>query len=280
MFEAQRNPEPQKLPSARAADQNGEAWYCTATSSRFPAHHHDELELTVVARGSVGYRVEGRDYEARAGSVLWLHPHAVHDLVCCSPDLAMWVFMIREQLLEKACAAHPALLTSALGPADLCSCDPDAFASLSAKGSAIVRHRSTVVTNRLISELLPVAAQALQGRNGRRFLHPAVRRVVQQIDSFEADLSLPSLASRCRLSEEHLSRLFAHDMGVPLVYYRNHQRVQALVRSYGTKRDNLLKSAMDAGFGSYAQFSRSFCQVTAQSPREHFHWLDRKRQLA
>ncbi len=269
----------QKLPSSLAAEQDGEVWYCTAASTCLPAHYHDELEINLIARGSACYRVEGRDYEATAGSELWLYPGAVHDLVSSSPDLAMWVFIVREKLLRTVFDEHPGLLGSALPPANLYPYDPNVFASLSAKGSAIIRHRQTDITNQKLAELLPLAARANQACGQKHSLHPAVNRAVQEIEGHELTLSLSSLASRRHLSEEHLSRLFGHDMGVPLVYYRNHQRVQAFVKAYDAKRDNLLASALDAGFGSYAQFSRAFCQVTAQSPREHFQWLDHKRAL-
>jgi AraC-like DNA-binding protein len=64
-------------------------------------------------------------------------------------------------------------------------------------------------------------------------------------------------------------------VGVPLSHYAAHQAVQRFARlSARVPSPNLLECALAAGFGSYAQFYRSFSFVVGLSPREHRQRLD------
>ena len=59
-------------------------------------------------------------------------------------------------------------------------------------------------------------------------------------------------------------------MGVSLVDYRNRRRIDrffdSISRSGGTV--NLLDAALEAGFGSYAQFHRVYRKFLGSAPRE------------
>jgi AraC-like DNA-binding protein len=50
-------------------------------------------------------------------------------------------------------------------------------------------------------------------------------------------------------------------------WFRNQQRLQRFLRLYGTgRRTTALAAALEAGFGSYAQFYRVFRQQAGRSP--------------
>jgi transcriptional regulator GlxA family with amidase domain len=81
---------------------------------------------------------------------------------------------------------------------------------------------------------------------------------------------LDELARRAGLSSHRLSRLFKQQTGVALVDFRNRQRVEKFLELYGTgQRRTMLDAALEAGFGSYAQFHRVFKRVRGGSPIEH-----------
>jgi AraC-like DNA-binding protein len=101
-------------------------------------------------------------------------------------------------------------------------------------------------------------------------LHPAVARAVSLLERADAHLTLGEISAACRLSATRLSRLFNEQMGLSIVRFRNHLRVQAFIRLYGRgERWNMLNAALQAGFGSYPQFYRAFRQVTGYAPGEH-----------
>jgi methylphosphotriester-DNA--protein-cysteine methyltransferase len=75
-------------------------------------------------------------------------------------------------------------------------------------------------------------------------------------------------------------------MGVTLVHYRNHARVQRFVKLLAERNGrNTLGASLEAGFNSYAQFFRVFQTVTGWTPSQHArllgagelprqHWID------
>jgi AraC-like DNA-binding protein len=83
-------------------------------------------------------------------------------------------------------------------------------------------------------------------------------------------MSLPELARRSFLSASRLSRLFKQQTGVSLATYRNRQRLDRFLACYdGRGTRTLLDAALEAGFGSYAQFHRVFKALTGRRPSQH-----------
>jgi transcriptional regulator GlxA family with amidase domain len=58
-------------------------------------------------------------------------------------------------------------------------------------------------------------------------------------------------------------------MGVSLVGYKNRLRLERFFTLVHPGGGNLLQAALDAGFGSYAQFHRVFRDLLGTTPREY-----------
>lgn len=97
---------------------------------------------------------------------------------------------------------------------------------------------------------------------------PAVQRLLAAVNR-DPLVSARSLAKELSISAGHLTRLFRSEMGMSLVEYRNRLRIQRFFGLVGRGGDNLLASALAAGFGSYAQFHRVFRRVVGTTPREY-----------
>jgi len=107
----------------------------------------------------------------------------------------------------------------------------------------------------------PLPSDASQG--------PLVRRILQ---AFHQDplISGERLAKVLGVSAGHLARSFKREMGVSLVEYRNRLRMERFFASMDRGQHNLLDAALEAGFGSYAQFHRVHRQLLGTTPREYF----------
>jgi transcriptional regulator GlxA family with amidase domain len=107
-------------------------------------------------------------------------------------------------------------------------------------------------------------------------LRPAVERAARWLAEHPAHPAaddLDALADRCGLSRGRLSRLFAQQIGQPLVSYRQKCRLDFARRLLGHAgrdgtpgRMNLLEAALAAGFGSYSQFYRAHRQHFGTGP--------------
>jgi AraC-like DNA-binding protein len=101
-------------------------------------------------------------------------------------------------------------------------------------------------------------------------VHPAVEKAARLIRDENVSLKLEELAQRSGLSPHRLSRLFKQQTGIALADFRNRERLERFLQFYGAgQRVTMLVAALEAGFGSYAQFHRVFKRVTGRSPRAH-----------
>lgn len=76
------------------------------------------------------------------------------------------------------------------------------------------------------------------------------------------------LAQELHISPAHLARVFKTEMGASLVEYRNRLRLQSFLDEVGAGETNLIRAALGAGFGSYAQFHRVYRRLVGGTPRD------------
>jgi AraC-like DNA-binding protein len=97
---------------------------------------------------------------------------------------------------------------------------------------------------------------------------PLVRQVVAALGG-DPLVSGQHLARTLNISPGHLARSFKREMGVSLVDYRNRMRMQRFFQLLDRGECRLLDAALEAGFGSYAQFHRVYRKLVGTAPREY-----------
>lgn len=85
----------------------------------------------------------------------------------------------------------------------------------------------------------------------------------------DSSLTVGDLAKRFGKSSTKLSQLFQEEMGVSIVEYRHRLRLERFFSLVDPQGGNLLQAALDAGFGSYAQFHRVFRELLGTTPKEY-----------
>jgi AraC-like DNA-binding protein len=265
----------QKLPIPEVLD--GNLWrHAFSAPPERREHRHDEPELNLVLAGSGAYLVDGRRYDLGPGSLVWLLPQQSHLLVDESPDLAMWIGVFRRAMLRR--------LVTRGGPRPILAGRPEgAFCHLLAESAAeeldalIARVAGHAADPPLFNAALAFVAlaawrlheQADQSPLGAE-VHPAVERAARFLRADPAHTEFDDLARRVGLSLSRLSRLFKQQTGVPLVTFRQRQRLRRFTELYGRgRRRTLTEAALEAGFGSYPQFHRVFKQAYGISPRQY-----------
>lgn len=274
-----------------------------AESARNPPalrpHHHVELELNLVRRGTISYVVGGRRLSFSRGTLLWLFPAQEHQLVDRSADAQYYVAVFKPAVVAQTCRSEAyaelqqsggdlaEVLQSRLEPGPLALLrqtmddllaggpDPDLLNREAGYGVATdfrYQHTDPEGLNAGLRHLLLLSWRMYRsGRMGAGAvaLHPAVRKALELLSDGHDALTLPQLAKRCGASEAHLSRLFARQVGVPLTRYRNSVRLTRFFDLYrGPEQKTMAEAVFAAGFGSYAQFHRVFTQAYGRGPRE------------
>jgi AraC-like DNA-binding protein len=254
---------------------NGFAWRYRNPGFSNQQHHHAELELNLVTRGSGTYLLANRHYQIRRGDLLWLFPAQEHVLLDQTADFEMWVAVFKRKAIRRVGDDPAAKLLLAMDPSGGCCRRLALLEHKRLDGSlaelAAAEGRPALF-NAGLSYLLLHAWQYFEGADEVpvRDVHPAVERAARLIQDEGSASSLHDLACRAGLSPSRLSRLFHEQTGMAMVDFRNRQRVSRFLDIYGTgARQTMLDAALDAGFGSYAQFHRVFHKVLGCSPGDY-----------
>jgi len=263
------------------------------------SHHHVELELNLVAQGTISYVLGGQRFTFGRRSLLWLFPAQEHQWVGRSSDAQNYVVVFKPGMIDRACKS-PAyeglkcqkpeangVLHTVIPPATfhlvkmtmdaLMEDGPDPEVLNRESGFGVgsdfrYEHRDPDGLNAGLRYLLLLCWRCQRGnmpRVGAVALHPAVHKALDLLSTDEQKFDMSHLARRCGVSEAHLSRLFARQVGVPLTRYRNSVRLAQFLASYrGSEQKTMTEMVFEAGFGSYAQFHRVFTQAYGCGPRE------------
>jgi len=262
------------------------------------SHHHVELEMNLVVRGTITYIVRNRRFTFPPRTLLWLFPGHEHQLVDRADEAQCYVVVFKPSLIDKSCntavyeglkqdqSEHGGLLKTLLKPDtfDLIrktmdslmqgALDPDLLnreAGFGANSSFAFEHHDPDGLNAGLHHLLLLCWRSQ--RTGKVLgdavtLHPAVHRAIKLLSEGDWQQDLARLARACGVSEAHLSRTFHKQVGVSLTRYRNSLRLSRFWEEYRQPaQKNLAEAVYAAGFGSYAQFYKVFVQAYGRGPR-------------
>ncbi len=254
---------------------NGYLWRYRNPGYSNQQHRHAELELNLVTQGTGTYLLANRRYQIRRGDLVWLFPAQEHVLLELTADFEMWVGVFRRKAIRRV-ADDPAAKLLLADDSDEACCRRLAMAEHKRLDGALTELAANegraAMFNAGLSYVLLQAWRCFEGAAeiAVKDVHPAVERAARLISDDAEAMSLEAMAERAGLSSGRLSRLFHQQTGMTMVEFRNRQRVSRFLELYGTgARQTMLNAALDAGFGSYAQFHRVFRSVLGCSPGDY-----------
>ncbi len=106
------------------------------------------------------------------------------------------------------------------------------------------------------------------GSERNRPRHRLVREVTQLLVQ-DPSMSCGAMAKQLNMSSAQLARAFRRHARTSIVDHRNEIRLARLLGRVDLQARNLLEAALEAGFGSYAQFHRVFRARFGEAPREY-----------
>lgn len=258
-----------------------------------PLHFHGHLEFLLVLRGRLVERFGPRSHAVHAGQLIWHLPSVPHELAFASHDLDMRVVHVAAEVASAMCQNWRLDGSSrARTPNDGKIGMPFSgwvrdLGWLAAGAPTIELRRADVdaLLDDCDSDFVDAPPRANPTPRLSRLLQNAWRfsatnRVDRRASSL-AELAIcllledPSLdrSGVCRLldvSEGYLSRCFRQELGVSFVAQRARIRISRFSAHAAGEQKNMLDAALAAGFGSYSQLHRTFCDVVGMSPMDYF----------
>ncbi|MBP1852905.1 helix-turn-helix domain-containing protein [Rhizobium halophytocola] len=116
-----------------------------------------------------------------------------------------------------------------------------------------------LLRNYSVESLKPTRAPSLDGKRLQRVLDLIEARLGEEI-------TLEELAREACLSPFHFSRLFHQTTGLPPHRFVIDRRIRAAQRMLQTGQLSIAEIAFDTGFGSQANFTRTFRKLTGTTP--------------
>jgi AraC-like DNA-binding protein len=239
---------------------------------RLVSHRHDELEVNLVLTGRGSYLFGNRRVPLAANSMIWLFPGQEHVLMEWSHDFSMWVVVFRPGLVQRHARTGTRRVLRASDPGDIfCrQVDPRRVDLLNQVYQDAAGDSGLEVVNAALGYALVASWQAFQFASEplpRVDVHPAVARAAQIVSTADDAPDLDRIAQQAGLSAARLSRLFKRQTGISLTAFRQRKCLERFLRLYRRgARYTLIEAALQAGFGSYAQFHRVFCGLMRMNP--------------
>jgi len=81
-------------------------------------------------------------------------------------------------------------------------------------------------------------------------------------------ITLEAIARVCHVSAFHLTRAFAEAMGLSLMRYVRARRLTEAARQLAQGADDILRLALDSGYGSHEAFTRAFRDQFGHTPEQ------------
>ena len=244
--------------------------------ARYVAHEHDELEFNLGICGSARYLIDGMPCDIKPGVLLWLFPEQTHLITKASPDFSMWIVFIKASRLKEICAEAPFtdLLQANPGHILCTQLDNRNATYISDSAGRLLPREPAGLHNRLLQATVLTAYHAFVHSGEERqggAVHPSVARATRLLQSEEYNVPLESIARKAGISKSQLCRLFKAQTGLSLVEYRHKYFLDRFMYVYGSgKTWTVLEAALQAGFGSYAQFYRVFAGHYGCGPHDYF----------
>ncbi len=260
---------------------------------RKPLHFHGHLEFLLVLRGHAVERIGNRMYTTHAGQMVWHLPSIPHELVFASRDLDLRIVHAEPDLAgsvaRELCARAPIEGRASRGEERSIAIGGAFSGWVRELGWLAAGHPVVELRRADLDRLLEDCHATFAEAGGRDDAAPRLRRLLTTAWLASIDhggsaqpASLTDLASclllerpeldrpaLCRLldvSEGYLSRCFRKELGATLLAHRGRVRVARFVAHVEREGQTLLDAAMSAGFGSYSQLHRTFCEIVGMSP--------------
>jgi AraC family L-rhamnose operon transcriptional activator RhaR len=261
-------------------------------------HDHLFLEIAMVERGDALHGTAAGTQAIRGGQIMVIRPQVWHSYHQCR-NLAVTNCLISSPLLhqllpllDRIPGADALLRRRGRRPAEETPVVLTPSRGLFSSLREILRHmlaeqqsRGEAWQTANIGQLLQLLALLLRGRAGAQAratdtgeqptpLSQRTAIAVQQAAAilerdFMRDLSLDNLAQTVGISSPHLSRSFKRKMGMGLVDYCHHLRIEEACRLLRLTDSPVSAIAGRVGYAEIAYFSRCFRRCMGQSPIEY-----------
>lgn len=282
-------PEYQDIMSIIQMEKNRIPFYITYNDvfTRVKLHHHDFAELTIVTKGTGQEILNGKPCDLASGSVSFLLPNHVHEVICDDPNnpLGLYCMMFDLHLLNHIPFGHEIgnllLQTGKALPSHVQLDQPqhqkmlELYNELNHEYTHDDLCKSASIMSKLTEALLLFVrarsnVETKEEVNYRAMKHPVFWSILNELqtNAFES-ISLQQISDKFNVSSSYVNKLFKHYLGHTFVSYLQMLRIRRAAALLATTDMNINEISVEVGFESFRTFSRVFKNTTGMTPSEY-----------
>ncbi|GAA3402716.1 AraC family transcriptional regulator [Paenibacillus hodogayensis] len=252
-------------------------------NNNIPPHRHDFLELSLVVEGTGTETVNGVKHRLGPGTITFLLPYQIHDiradagsnllLHVCNFDMGILLNAPEREL------GHCLLHTGDTEAAPFVRSEAEQHRDLFALFDRMQREynkdepwKKLILTSMLFEALARFDRLRLEKRSapaeaGRKPETSAIWEIVHYIHQhYQEPLTLADLARLFHFSVPNLSKQLKHHLGTSFVDFVHELRIRQACSLLRSSDMTITDIALEAGFRSFASFSRVFGDMKGISP--------------
>ena len=241
-------------------------------------HYHDFRKIVILLDGEIGYMVEDRRYELRAGSVVFVDAGQIHRPLLNKNSIYERIiiylsdeFMHSRQGLMAGFEIARQRDTCAFAAEELMML-VSAQASLLTDKACAGSSAPLALQESRLTQFLIMAGDIIRGSdNGPgapASVSPMVRDVIDYIeDNLTEEMTIDAIAGHVHLSRGYLMHAFRDETGYTVGDYITDKRL-FLARRLLERGGAAMDAAVSAGFSTYSSFYRCYKAKYGVNPRE------------
>ena len=244
----------------------------------YRSHYHDGHELVYIVSGEVEVHVFGKEFRARAGSLLVFSRLEEHSVRVLSSEYSRYTLLISSEISRGSenYALSSILVNRSQGFEHVLDCGSsserirslfaDIYREFSERRPMYSKSADSYLMI-LLAEIYRIAPQRfLVGDNKNSEM---VRKIQDRFEhGFSSEVTLTSLASEFHVSPSNLSHVFKSITGYSPIDYLISCRLSA-AKNLLAESNKSIKEIIDlCGFSDESNFSRTFKSKTGMTPSE------------
>lgn len=259
------------IPRSRA---RVEEFTCERAGKICDLHYHDEIELLLIRAGSVSCVVDGREYTALEGEILFVNTRVPHYTVARTDSAAYILLQFRrgayqeDDLLSDLQILHmsgqmPAAALKSPSVADAILRIFDESGRREKAYDFMIRsdvYRIIALLTRL--DVLPPPDQSIDSASVKR-----IRPALEYIDeNYSSAITLQEISDHLGLNPAYFCRIFRSATGSTFTEYLSYVRVRKSEVLLRTTGKSITDISNDVGFSSVTYYNRVFKKIMNCTP--------------
>ena len=240
-------------------------------------HYHDELEFLPIYEGSFSCRVDGKDYVANAGEIIFVGSGVPHETFSLTKRVDTGLLQFRESdylntEIRKIIKYSVKLQNTEGEPVHIIRSE-ELFSAVDAIMRECEEKRSAyeILVRAEILRIIGLCYRMQLLSDGEEaFASPAIQKILPALtyinQHYAENLSLDEVSALLGFDKSYFCRIFRAATGATFTEYLNFVRVCKAGKRLAATTDSILDISSDVGFCSVSYFNKIFKKYKSCSP--------------